>query len=75
MKQVKTRIFFVNLIEAYQKYASHSMPKSCRFIPSCSEYTKQALLKYGCIKGWFLGFKRLLRCHPFSGQHGYDPVK
>ena len=43
----------------------------CRFIPTCSEYTKIKIEKYGFIKGWFLGIKRILRCHPF-GKSGYD---
>jgi len=49
-------------------------PGSCRFIPSCSEYTYQAVARYGTIKGLFLGFKRILRCNPlFKG--GVDPLK
>lgn len=46
----------------------------CRFIPTCSEYSRQALIKYGFLKGFWLSFKRVLRCHPAS-QGGYDPVK
>jgi len=46
----------------------------CRFTPTCSEYTRQALLKYGLAKGAWLGFKRILRCNPTS-QGGYDPVE
>ena len=45
----------------------------CKFYPSCSEYMMQAIEKYGCIKGIFLGIKRLLRCHPFA-KGGYDPL-
>jgi hypothetical protein len=45
----------------------------CRFYPSCSEYTYQAVTKYGVIKGCYLGLKRLLRCHPWS-KGGPDPV-
>jgi len=45
----------------------------CRFHPSCSEYTYQAIFKYGVIKGSYLGLKRILRCHPLS-PGGYDPV-
>ncbi|MCS7093127.1 MAG: membrane protein insertion efficiency factor YidD [Patescibacteria group bacterium] len=48
--------------------------KICRFTPSCSEYTYQAVEKYGVIKGLLLGLKRVLRCHPFS-RGGFDPVK
>ncbi|MCD6194674.1 membrane protein insertion efficiency factor YidD [bacterium] len=47
--------------------------RSCRFYPSCSEYSYQAIEKYG-FKGFFLGVKRVLRCHPFA-KGGYDPLK
>ncbi len=46
----------------------------CRFQPTCSEYTYQAIEKYGAVKGMWLGFKRILRCHPFS-KGGYEPLK
>jgi len=47
--------------------------KVCRFIPTCSEYTYEAVEKYGSAKGLFLGFKRLIRCHPWS-KGGDDPL-
>lgn len=47
---------------------------SCRFIPTCSQYSRTAIQKYGIIRGGTLSLKRLLRCHPFS-PGGYDPVK
>ena len=47
---------------------------ACRFIPTCSEYTKQAIEKYGVIKGTIKGIYRILRCNPFS-KGGYDPLK
>ena len=64
---------FIKLIEIYQimPLSSH---KNCRFTPTCSEYMKQAINKYGCYKGIKLGIKRLLKCHPF-GKFGYDPLK
>lgn len=67
-------------IKTYQKYISNStigkvlLGNNCRFSPTCSQYTYDAVVKYGTIKGLFLGFKRLLRCHPFSAG-GLDPVK
>ena len=67
----------VILIEKYQKHVSIFFEKNgikCKFYPSCSEYTKQAIQKYGAVKGIFLGIKRILRCNPFS-KGGYDPVK
>jgi hypothetical protein len=59
----------------YQKYLRCGLPSSCRFEPSCSEYVKLAIIKYGFIKGVSKGVKRLLRCHPFSGCAGYDPLE
>ncbi len=46
----------------------------CRFEPTCSNYTYQAVEKYGVLKGIFLGIKRILRCHPFA-KGGYDPLR
>ena len=62
------------LIRVYRRYVSPMLPPSCRFTPSCSLYTLQALEKYGLLKGGFMGARRLLRCHPFS-EGGYDPVR
>jgi putative membrane protein insertion efficiency factor len=61
------------LIRLYQKTIAKALPPSCRFEPSCSRYTYQAIDKYGLIKGSWLGFKRILRCNPFN-PGGYDPV-
>ena len=57
----------------YQKAISPYTPPSCRFTPTCSEYARQALLKYGPFKGLWLAIKRISRCHPWGGS-GYDPV-
>lgn len=62
------------LIELYQKYLSPSLGKNCRFYPTCSEYTRQAVEKYGIIKGNILGIYRILRCNPFS-KGGIDYLK
>ncbi len=65
---------FVVLIKFYQYVLSPYLGGSkCRYTPSCSHYTMDAIKKYGPIKGIFLGAKRLSRCHP-GGGHGYDPV-
>ena len=63
----------LKLINLYQitPLSSHKM---CRFTPTCSEYAKQAITKYGVLKGLFLSIKRILKCHPF-GKYGYDPLK
>lgn len=65
---------FIYLIEKYQKYISPILGKNCKYYPSCSEYTKQAIEKYGALKGSFLGIWRILRCNPFS-KGGYDPLR
>ncbi len=60
------------MIDIYQKMPLHTH-SLCRFYPTCSEYMKQSVIKYGTFKGGFMGIKRLLKCHPF-GKYGYDPV-
>jgi uncharacterized protein len=64
----------VHLLKFYKYAISPMLPPACRFTPTCSEYTVEAISKYGFIKGAWLGVKRLSRCHPFS-QGGYDPVR
>ncbi|HON83540.1 MAG TPA: membrane protein insertion efficiency factor YidD [Caldisericia bacterium] len=61
------------LIKFYQNFISPMFPPSCRYTPTCSQYTLEAVEKYGPIKGLFLGFKRILRCNPFF-PGGEDPV-
>ena len=61
------------LIRLYQKLLSPLLPPSCRFTPTCSQYTLEAVLKYGAIKGTWLGIKRLSKCHPLH-PGGDDPV-
>jgi hypothetical protein len=64
---------FILLIKIYQLLISPLFPSSCRYIPTCSHYTLEALKKYGLLKGSWLGIKRISRCHPWGGS-GYDPV-
>jgi hypothetical protein len=63
----------VGLIELYQRWISPLLPARCRFYPTCSEYAKQAIQKYGVLRGAGLAIKRLLRCHPLH-PGGVDPV-
>ena len=62
----------IKIIRFYQKLPLHTHTL-CRFTPTCSEYMVESIEYYGVRKGLFLGFKRILRCHPF-GKYGYDPV-
>jgi len=64
----------VTLIRGYQMIISPLLGRHCRFYPSCSEYTRKAIGKFGLIEGIILGTKRILRCHPFSNRCGYDPL-
>ena len=64
----------IALIKGYKRFVSPMLPPSCRFTPSCSLYTLQAIEKYGLLKGILMGTWRLLRCHPFS-KGGFEPVK
>ena len=65
------------LISFYKKYISpifHFFGIECKYYPTCSEYTRQAIEKYGAFKGVILGIKRIIKCNPFS-KGGYDPLK
>ncbi|MGD9014433.1 MAG: membrane protein insertion efficiency factor YidD [Candidatus Omnitrophota bacterium] len=65
----------IGLINFYQQYINRYLPCSCRFYPSCSEYAKQAVLKYGLTRGALIAWQRLCKCHPFSDKQGFDPIK
>ena len=60
------------LIRAYQLLTA-PFPSACRYTPSCSMYTLEAVRRYGAVRGTWLGMRRILRCHPFR-PGGYDPV-
>ena len=68
MKQV-----VLALIRCYQRFISPGLPSSCRFTPTCSEYSYEAIQRYGVLKGGWLGLRRIARCHPWN-PGGYDPV-
>jgi uncharacterized protein len=67
------RALGVGAIRWYQRWISPSLPPSCRFTPSCSEYAAEAVERHGLLRGGLLAARRLLRCHPFH-PGGYDPV-
>ncbi|MEP2990844.1 MAG: membrane protein insertion efficiency factor YidD [Parasphingorhabdus sp.] len=64
---------FIFFVRCWQWGPSRILPPTCRFQPTCSAYTIEAIEKHGAIRGSWLGAKRLLRCHPWGGS-GYDPV-
>ena len=64
----------VGLIQIYRRFLSPMLPPTCRYEPSCSLYTVQAIEKYGALRGLFMGIRRVLRCHPFA-RGGFDPVR
>ncbi len=63
----------LQLIRLYQRFISPALPPSCRFTPTCSHYTYEAIERYGVFKGGWLGVKRIARCHPLN-PGGHDPV-
>lgn len=77
---MKLKTYLIKLINFYQKFLSLPISRlleyvgllrnnSCVFYPTCSEYTKEAIKKYGILKGFFLGTRRILRCHPWQKNH------
>lgn len=70
---MKLKAYLIKLIEFYQKNSSGLKRPSCVFYPTCSEYTKLAIEKYGAPKGIYLGVGRILRCHPWQ-KNRIDPV-
>ena len=67
------RKLIVAILRLYKVVLSPLLPSACRYYPSCSEYMRQAVEKYGVAHGLWMGAKRLLRCHPFHAG-GIDPV-
>lgn len=67
------KYLFIGLVRFYQLIISPWMPRSCRYHPTCSQYSIEAFRKHGAIKGIWLSAKRIASCHPWS-KGGYDPV-
>ena len=68
------KFLVLDLLGIYKAMVSPFLPPACRFEPTCSEYTRQAVEKYGALKGTWMGFKRIMRCQPFC-KGGHDPVE
>ena len=71
-------IILIKFIKGYKFLISPLLGQSCRYLPTCSEYSIDALKQYGFLKGLFLSIKRILSCHPIKflgGGEGFDPVK
>ena len=64
----------INLINIYKYLISPLLGNNCRFLPTCSDYTKESIIKFGLVNGVWLGLKRIVRCHPW-GKGGHDPIK
>ena len=65
--------FFIGLVKGYQYLISPLLGQNCRYTPTCSEYSIQAIEKYGIFKGFWLSIKRISKCHPWGGC-GHDPL-
>lgn len=68
------KFLVLDLLGIYKAMVSPFLPPACRFEPTCSEYAREAVEKYGAVKGTWMGVRRILRCQPFC-KGGHDPVK
>lgn len=66
-------LLLISLVKFYQHFISPLTPSACRYSPTCSQYTLEAIQKHGPVRGTWLGIKRIARCQPWGGS-GYDPV-
>jgi len=73
IKELLTNLV-IGLIKTYKYLISPLIGNNCRYLPTCSDYTRESIIKFGLIIGIWLGLKRIIRCHPW-GKGGYDPIK
>ncbi|MDA0916166.1 MAG: membrane protein insertion efficiency factor YidD [Proteobacteria bacterium] len=73
IKELLTNLV-IGIIKTYKYLISPLIGNNCRYLPTCSDYTKESIIKFGLIIGIWLGLKRIIRCHPW-GKGGYDPIK
>jgi len=67
-------LILIKVIKGYRYLISPLLGNSCRYLPTCSEYSIEALNEFGLVKGFYLSIKRILSCHPW-GKGGFDPIK
>jgi putative membrane protein insertion efficiency factor len=67
------KMILLGIIRLYQMTLSRALPPTCRFYPSCSQYSYEAISRYGALRGGWMAVRRISRCHPFN-PGGYDPV-
>lgn len=67
------KYLLIGIVRLYQLIISPWLPKTCRYQPTCSQYSIEALKRHGALKGFWLTVKRISSCHPWGGE-GYDPV-
>jgi putative membrane protein insertion efficiency factor len=68
------KFLVLDILGLYKALLSPFLPPACRFEPTCSEYAREAVEKYGALRGTWMGLKRILRCQPFC-KGGHDPVE
>jgi uncharacterized protein len=68
------KFLVLDLLSVYKMFLSPFLPQACRFEPTCSDYARQAVEKYGAMRGTWMGLRRILRCQPFC-KGGHDPVR
>ncbi len=73
MLESSVKSLVLGMLRIYQRFISPFLPPSCRFTPTCSQYTYVAIDRFGILKGGWMGAKRIVRCNPFN-PGGYDPV-